>query len=232
MKVFILFLKYIYSLFYRDKKYSKRYFSQNGEDVFASNLFSCNYKGFYIDVGCHHPYRFSNTYLFYLNGWHGINIDATPGVKKKFDKERPKDINLELGISDTIGELDFYIFNYAHTAVNTFSKKQATQFVEKGEQVIEVRKIQVTTLAEICLKYLPVGQQIDILTVDVEGFDLNVLKSNDWKNNMPKVIIVEEQNTVIANCHDSEIYKYLCSFGYVLCTIIQNTLIFKLNDKI
>lgn len=53
--------------------------------------------GFYVDVGAHHPMRFSNTYFFYRMGWSGINIDAMPGSMKEFKKYRRRDINLELG---------------------------------------------------------------------------------------------------------------------------------------
>ena len=52
----------------------------------------------FIDVGAHHPMRFSNTYLFYKKKWKGINIDPLPGSMKLFNKLRPRDINLELGV--------------------------------------------------------------------------------------------------------------------------------------
>ena len=54
-------------------------YSQEGEDMILGKIFSGQKHGFYVDVGAHHPLRFSNTYLFYLKGWRGINIDAMPG---------------------------------------------------------------------------------------------------------------------------------------------------------
>ena len=50
-------------------------YSQEGEDMVLKRIFDKQTKGFYIDVGAHHPKRFSNTYNFYLKGWKGINID-------------------------------------------------------------------------------------------------------------------------------------------------------------
>ena len=75
-------------------------FAQEGEDMILKRIFEGVRSGFYIDIGAFHPSKFSNTYYFYLRGWSGINIDPQPGVKSLFDKMRPRDINLELAISD------------------------------------------------------------------------------------------------------------------------------------
>jgi hypothetical protein len=64
--------------------------------------------GFYVDVGAYHPIRVSNTWLFYLKEWRGINIGASPGSMRRFKKIRPNDTNLEVAISNTDGELTFY----------------------------------------------------------------------------------------------------------------------------
>ena len=75
--------------------------------------------GFFVDVGAHHPQRFSNTYYFYLKGWSGINIDAMPGSMKIFDDLRSRDINLEIPISDKSEILTYYEFD--EPALNSFS---------------------------------------------------------------------------------------------------------------
>ncbi len=67
--------------------------------------------GFYVDVGAHHPLRFSNTYKFYKRGWHGINIDAMPGSMDLFNRLRHRDINLERAVSDSKQILTYYAFN-------------------------------------------------------------------------------------------------------------------------
>lgn len=85
-------------------------FSQNGEDIMLANMFSRSRKGFFIDVGAHHPFRFSNTYLLYRQGWAGINIDALPGAKKLFEHYRPRDITIEMGVSDVPGSLTYWSF--------------------------------------------------------------------------------------------------------------------------
>ncbi|MEA5463494.1 FkbM family methyltransferase [Leptothoe sp. PORK10 BA2] len=104
-------------------KYHNLSFSQEGEDRVLHRIFEGKKKGFYIDVGAYHPQRFSNTYLFYLSGWKGINIDASPENIKRFTNLRPRDINLSIAISDTCQELTFY--TYKESALNTFSYELA-----------------------------------------------------------------------------------------------------------
>ena len=53
--------------------YSVKSYSQEGEDIILRNLFGNRKDGFYVDVGAHHPMRFSNTYFFYKLGWNGCN---------------------------------------------------------------------------------------------------------------------------------------------------------------
>ena len=80
--------------------YAKKSYSQEGEDLILQRFFEKQAVGFYVDVGAHHPRRYSNTYLFYKKGWSGINIDAMPNSMKRFDKYRPRDINIEKPISE------------------------------------------------------------------------------------------------------------------------------------
>lgn len=73
-------------------------YSQEGEDLILETFFDEVKNGFFVDIGAYDPIRFSNTYLFYLKGWTGINIDARPESMNDFDEIRPKDINLEIAI--------------------------------------------------------------------------------------------------------------------------------------
>ncbi|AFZ46692.1 hypothetical protein Cyast_0718 [Cyanobacterium stanieri PCC 7202] len=106
-------------------KYHQLSFSQEGEDRILNRFFERQEKGFYVDVGAHHPQRFSNTYLFYLKGWRGINIDPLPGSMEKFNQLRSNDINLELAISNQNESLTYYQFN--EPALNGFSEDLAKE---------------------------------------------------------------------------------------------------------
>ena len=97
-------------------------FSSAGEDMILRHILgSDKMEGFYVDVGAFHPTLFSNTYFFYLNGWRGINIEARPGSKELFDKVRPGDVNLEVGVSGECGVMTYYFIG-ENSTMNSFSR--------------------------------------------------------------------------------------------------------------
>src|SRR5690606_27350082 len=86
-------------------------YSQEGEDLLIYKLLRLEeqrqHDGYYVDVGAHDPFRYSNTAIFYRLGWTGINVDPRPGMATIFGKARPRDTNLEIAVSSMTGNLDF-----------------------------------------------------------------------------------------------------------------------------
>ena len=74
--------------------------SQFNESQIINNLFSKNYVGNFIDVGCFHPTKYNNTYVLYKRGWSGINIDLNPLSIDFFNFLRPRDTNICAAISN------------------------------------------------------------------------------------------------------------------------------------
>lgn len=204
------------------------YYSQNGEDILLLRYFNRIEKGFYVDVGAHNPVRFSNTLKLYQKGWRGINIDALPGSKNIFDEIRPEDINLELGISESKSSLEYFMFN--EPALNTFDPQVAKRKDGKQGYLIEQTKlIQTYSLSEVLDTYLPSNRTIDYLNIDVEGLDFQVLRSNNWDKYSPSVITIES-NDSWENVTENDTYRLLKTKGYLLNSIVFNTLLFIRND--
>ena len=90
-------INFLRKLYY--EKYSKKSYSASAVDLVIARIFRNQKKGFYIDIGCNHPIKFSNTYLLYKKGWRGINIDADKESIVQFNKFRPDDANINTGIS-------------------------------------------------------------------------------------------------------------------------------------
>ena len=219
-----MFRRLINKLFHINN-YKTLSYSQEGEDLIIDRYFYNQTTGFYIDIGAHHPKRFSNTYLLYKKGWTGINIDPMPGIMKIFKKVRSKDINLEIGISKIESKLKYYIFN--ENALNTFSENEAIikSKINPSEYYIkETLEINTYPLNKIFDKYIDKSQKIDLMSIDVEGLDLDVLLSNDWTKYRPKLILVEELRTNIKNLFiNSDINKFLESKNYALHFRTYNT---------
>jgi FkbM family methyltransferase len=209
--------------------YSARSYSQEGEDMILRRIFENQKIGFYVDVGAHHPKRFSNTYYFYHQGWRGINIDALPGSMRLFQEIRPRDINLEMAVSDKKAALTFYIFS--DPALSGFSSTLARKRTGEGSyQIIGQYKLTPEPLKNILDAHLPKDQSITFLSVDVEGYDLNVLKSNDWKKYRPSAVLVESLEMTLDEILESEIYLFMKSEGYSLLGKSLSTVIFRVGD--
>lgn len=212
------------SSFYR---FGQTSFSQEGEDLILARAFEGVPKGFYVDVGAYHPVRFSNTYLFYKRGWRGINIEARPGSKILFDKIRPNDTNIEAAISDKKETLTYYMFN--EPALNGFSKPLTDSRQGMNYNVIKELKIETCTLDEILSKHIN-DQKIDFMSIDVEGLDLQVLKSNDWNKFKPTFLLVEDLSFDFSDVASSSTFRLLHTHNYNLWGKTLNTVIYKLCD--
>lgn len=207
-------------------EYSNYSFSQMGEDRILSIIFGDRKKGYYVDVGAFHPKLYSNTYVFYLTGWRGINIDPNEENIELFNSIRPKDINLSFGVSGKKSEMKYYLFS--NPAVNTFSEEFAKKISSKGQhKIIKTENVKTFPLSHILDKYLSKNKKIDFLNIDVEGNDLEVLESNNWSRYKPEVILVEDIDFDFDNMEKSKIYKFLKKKGYFLKAKTNETLIFK-----
>ncbi len=214
---------------YPDFLFASKSYSQDGEDMITKSFYEGqkNYKGFYVDVGAYHPIRFSNTFYFYKKGWHGMNIEPTPDMFKRFPRMRKRDINLNIAISDQPGSLDFYLFN--EPGLNSFDEKLSLSRVDEKYKIIGKKEIKLEKLEKILDDHLPKDQHIDFISIDVEGLDLNVLKSNNWEKYRPSHILVET-HMHLENATDNEIYKFLVSKGYKLSGQTLRTSAFSLVD--
>ena len=206
-------------------------YSQEGEDGILRRIFGGQRTGFYVDIGAHHPKRYSNTYCFYLYGWRGINVDAAPGSMKLFREYRPRDINVEAAVARGNQTLAYYEFD--EPTLNGFSEEISFARNEHGPyKIVGERKITVVSLAEVLDRYLPPGQTIDFLNIDVEGFDLEVLQSNDWTKYQPTIVLAEDLGlSDLRHLDKSPIVAFMQHQGYELYGKAVNTLIFRKSDR-
>ncbi len=185
----------------------KRSYAQSGEDLIAAieladfRLQMSDHKnnaGFYVDVGAYHPKLFSNTYLFYKKGWRGICVEPNPEMARLHRLVRSRDVFVNSGVGrkdlrSQMSDLSLEYFMFEDGAANTFSEEQAERNQkEAGRKLVRKKQIKIKTLKEILDEYVPRGQEIDLLSVDVEGMDEGVLRSSDWKKYRPKVVICED----------------------------------------
>ncbi len=161
-------------------------YAQNAEDVLLNRAFPEG-TGFFIDVGACDPVIDSVTKHFSNRGWRGINIEPQPAVFARVCADRPRDINLNVGIADRPGTLPFYEAPEA-PGWSTFSAEQAEGLRRQGRRVVE-RSVPILTLAEVCERY--VDGPIDFLKIDAEQLELAVIQGADWSRWRPRVLVIE-----------------------------------------
>ena len=194
--------------------YSLSSYSQEGEDMVIRRFVNEDKPGFYVDIGAHHPERFSNTLFYYNRGWNGINVDADPDLMELFAASRPRDINITSAVGKKSASLTFHVFN--ERALNTLDPAVAKERAAiDGYTIVKKRKIPVKPLEEILNKQLPKGQTIDFITIDVEGKDIEVLQSNNWNKYRPRFLVVECLKTpYLDEIRDDRVVKYLAGKNY------------------
>jgi len=201
-------------------------YSQEGEDILLTRLLGVRRQGFYVDVGAHHPRRFSNTFLFYKMGWRGINIEPSPVAIAEFNRLRPRDTNVAVGVGESKGELEYFEFD--DPALNTFSE----ELMRKRERstpyrMVNRKRIAVDRLDAVLRRTLPPDHKIDFLSIDTEDFDLQVLHSNDWQVYRPDFVLVEALDFVMLEAPTHPVQRFMSAVGYGLVAKTMNTLFYR-----
>lgn len=185
-------------------------FSEFAEDLIIT-YFSPGVKGRYVDVGCNEPLKFSNTFSLYLNGWRGINIDANRQLIEKCKRMRKKDISICAAVSDSERETTFY--RAKNSLISTIDENYYSDGGEWWDTNLETKETVITQrLTTILDEYWVAGESIDLLSVDVEGHDLNVLQGLDFSKYRPRIIAVECRG--MENINENKIHQFLLSKAY------------------
>jgi FkbM family methyltransferase len=192
-----------YNLYIRHKAYLKRsQYSQWGEDKYIDGFFKDIKNGIYLDIGCFHPFMYSNTCLLYRKGWRGINIDINPTSIDLFNIVRPNDTNLCTTISETKETFEVY-YDDPFSPVNTLDKKFYENLKNKSNKSTKKIKVDSKSMKEI-LNISKIDKSIDFINLDVEGMDYKILKNIDLKQLKPKLISVETHNVDGSKSNDFE----------------------------
>lgn len=196
--------------------YSKRSFSQNGEDILIKTIFDIRKINqiSYLDIGANDPVKLNNTYLFYRNKSRGVNVDANPDLIDNMNRIRSRDINVNIGIAREKGHLDFYVME--NDKVSTFSSEEYQNNLNMGLHLKEKVRVEVTTVDSIVSQYFN-GKFPDLLNIDVEGLEWDILESIDFESsNTPKVICLETaEHSMKGNGSKREnVIQYVVNCGY------------------
>lgn len=166
-------------------------YAQNREDVILAGFFNDMKDGFYVDIGANDPIFDSVTKYFYNIGWRGINIEPIPALYERLVEDRPRDINLKVGIADKPGELKLRVYDngdglstFLNSMKQGYAKKNTYATSKFHDQLVPVKTLK-QVFDENNVKH------INFMKVDIEGYEYNALIGNDWDRYRPEVICIE-----------------------------------------
>jgi FkbM family methyltransferase len=200
-------------------------YAQQGEDLILWNM--CEHlhidQPTYLDIGAYDPVVISNTYLFYTRGCRGVLVEPNPARWARLESVRPRDTLLRAGIgtsSEPETEADFYVIGstgglLGGDDLSTFSREEAEAVTAKTggrhfvEKVIRMKLLNVNKVMEEHFQGAP-----NVVSIDVEGLDLDILRTLDFGRFRPDLFCVE---TVEFGTHEfrPDVVDFLASKDYV-----------------
>jgi FkbM family methyltransferase len=204
-------------------RHLRRSYSQSGEDIIITDLFTRLGidKPSYLDIGANEPMAASNTYRMYSRGSSGVCVEPNPVMYNKLLAKRKRDIIINAGVAfDDQREAPFYIFPEKVHGLNTFSKKEVDFWEHTGniavgkykpEKVISMKLVDINELISKHFTPWP-----NFVSIDVEGLDLEILRTIDWVRFQPEVFCTEtlwfgEDDKELKN---AELISFMESKGY------------------
>ena len=202
--------------------------SQGGEDLALLSLPGMEF-GSYLDIGAHHPSRFSVTRHLYQRGWSGVNVEANSTLISEFNKKRKRDVNLWNAVGP---DLNYDLTIFQEPAISTVNNTWRERFILENQQISRIDKVPGITIREIIDIYFS-DKKCNLLIIDIEGADFEALKTIDFKtldiNKHPDWILLETYPPVAAALKTESVI-YAIENGYTPHLVLSmSTLLRKVN---
>lgn len=198
-----------------------KYYSQHGEDALLDIIFQGQKEGFFVEVGCIDGRRFSNTLTFEERGWQGMCIEAHAGYIEMLTKNRPNSIVCHCAAGEADEDAVFYANDRG--SLSTLDKTKEKHFQRNyapffsGFEKQHVKKVRLSSLLDTCHV-----NEIDILSLDIEGYEVEAIKGLDLSRHRPKVMVIESDD----HQHEAHLDELILPCGYTKSLKMYNNLFY------
>lgn len=188
----------------------QRFYSQHGEDFILNEIFKKQNNGFFVEVGCIDGRRFSNTLTFEEKGWKGICVEAHSDYIELLKRNRPGSIIEHCAVGEKDEDIITFYAN-SRGSLSTLDRTKEQFFNTKfgkyftGFEEQQVPKLTLNTILE--KHAVP---EIDFVSIDIEGYEVEALKGFDLALHKPKVLIVESDS----NEHEDKLDNIILANKY------------------
>ena len=198
----------------------KKYYSQSKQDEIVDKLLFQREKGFFLDIGAHDGVNFSNSFFFEESrNWSGICIEPVPKFFKILNEKR-NCINLNICIADIEKEIEFVEVEGPASMLSGMLTSESSDHFERIKNAIKnqggsyrIYKLNTLTVDSILKQYS--GSIIDYLSIDVEGFELDILKTINFDSYNIRIMTIEndQRENHLESFLESKGFKSLCFSG-------------------
>lgn len=178
------------------------------EDLIEKHLvwefFDRKHEGVFVEVGANDPHNGSQTWLLEQNGWTGMLVEPQAALCDKLRRERKNSAVFQVACSgpDKEGEASLHIA--AHDGISTLEPQADSH----GIQFVGTERVKITTLDKVLSMAGTV--KVDFLSLDVEGYEIEVMRGFDFKKYQPSLILIED------GVRNLDKHRYLKRQGYRL----------------
>ncbi len=203
-------------------------YAQAGEDMAVFKLLKSRVMnaepGIYVDVGCGAPLQISNTFMFYCFGWRGLCVDANEDHAPAWAAQRPKDVFVCAAVGEVVGSTHLFRHASANWGLARTGAAPPGPSYQTGTPVA-VKRLDALLAAHLA------DQEIQFMSLDVEGAELTVLASNDWNRWRPKAILMESHDFSFDAPYATPPVGFLREQGYRLEGKIGENVLMALDES-
>lgn len=190
---------------------SEQFYAEDGCDAWLAQSGLLPESGVYVDAGCAHPWRFSQTAFLRNRGWTGIAIDGDPAYAPEWEGV-PNATFVNTVLSDKAWE--HFLVEPTNALVSRVHAEGKGVPAFSLKQVLDVYGV----------------TKVDFLALDLEGLEMlvlhNYLQTLHWTEELPKIIVAE-----FNSCHggrDVALFNLLARTPYSFAHITDSNLVFRL----
>jgi hypothetical protein len=188
-------------------------YSIEGTDLILKSILRYVAEGTYMDIGANHPIIYNNTYLSYTIGWTGLAIDGQAKFSSLWREKRPKDLFLNCIVSDTEKEVVLNVFS--NDSMASCDSETVFRYSQRFENR-DIEKINSTSRTIFDVWSNQINGEVHLMSIDIEGEELNAIKGANLVTFRPGVISVEIKNLSLYHPLKDPIVRALADSGYFL----------------
>jgi len=200
-------------LFESVRKNERKLYSQDNQDfIIYENFFKDKKDGFFCDIGGNHPLKINNTLYFEELGWSGIAFEPLPHMSALWAEQRKAKL-FPFALSDSEGIVTFTVVKNSTGWEDMLSFVKETRDIDYGYETEEIQ-VQTKIFRDIVIQENI--KEIDYLSLDVEGHELNVLKGIDFDSIRVNVLSIENNPPACTIYGDESIRELMVENNFIL----------------